>query len=322
MNRLCVAALLATAALFAMNSESQAHGCKYRNDCCTTACAPAACEPAPVKYEDRKCIQYKRVIKEKEIEVLQCKRVTSEEKYTYTVCVPVMKEEMRKVIVCTPVTKEVECTYTVMVPEMTQKTIQCTTYQCVRENIVETVPVCRTVCTTVVDECGHCRKCYQRVTVMEERTRCVVKRIPIVTEKVVNVCTYRPETRTGKRTVCEIVRSEKEVAVKVCSYVTEKRDGTRLVCSTVTEKVKKTVSYCEMVAEEVTVRVAVCTPSCSTDCCTTRCCRRGDSQRGTAERFYVVRETAKRASNTLVCDDWSQGSSDLITTLRNSTPLL
>ena len=109
------------------------------------------------------------------VDVLVCSRVTTEEKYTYTVCVPVMKEEKRMVTVCTPVMKEVAYTFTVMVPHTEQRKVQCTTYQCVKEMVVEKVPVCKVVCVTCVDECGRCHTHRERVTVMEEQTRCVVK---------------------------------------------------------------------------------------------------------------------------------------------------
>ena len=277
MKQFLAIAFVAAAALIGVTQESQAsHGGKFRrcSGGCETACAAAPCAtvvaaPVEVKYEDRKVTVYKQVTKEKMVDVLECKRVMREEKYQYTVCVPVTRDEKRKVVVCTPVNREVDYTYTVMVPKTVTKKIQCTTYQCVRENIVEQVPVCKTVCVTCVDECGRCHTRRERVTVMEERTRCVVKRIPIVEERTVNVTVCEPVLHKGKRTVCEIVRSEQDVVVKVCSYETQKREGVRTVCEVVTEKVQRKVSYCETVAEVTTVRVAVggaCDSSCGSDC--------------------------------------------------------
>jgi hypothetical protein len=260
---------------------SEANGLFRRNrGCCDAPCAPAA--PVEQKFEERKVKVYKPVMKEKEVEVLECKRVTKEEKYTYTVCVPVMKQEPRKVTYCEVVSKEVDATWTVMTPKLVDKKVTCTTYQCVRENVVEKVPVCRTVCTTYVDECGRCCVRRERVTTMEEVTRCVVKRIPIVEEKTIKVTICEPVVHKGKKTVCEVVRKEKDVMVNVCHIDRQERVGTRLVCHTVTEKVKRKVSYCEMVAEEVTVRVAICPPTtcCPTDCCQGRGHRGGLLRRG------------------------------------------
>src|SRR5207344_3146275 len=104
--------------------------------------------------------------------------------------------------------------------------------------IVEKVPVCKTVCVTCVDECGRCHTRRERVTVMEERTRCVVKRIPIVEERTVNVTICEAVVQKGKRTVCDMVRTQKEVMVKVCSFEHQKREGSFLIGSATTEKVQ------------------------------------------------------------------------------------
>jgi hypothetical protein len=284
MKQLMSVAFLAMAALLAHSQDSQAHGGLFRrcNGGCDTGCA-APCAPAApveVKYEERKVKVAKVVMKEKEIEVLECRHVWRDEKFTYTVCVPVTKEEKRKVIVCTPAYREEDYTYTVMVPHTEQRKVKCVTYQCIRENIVEKVPVCRTVCVTYVDECGRCCTKRERVTCIEERTRCVIKRIPIETEQVVNVTVCTPEVRKGKRTVCEMVRSEKEITVNVCHLVPEKRDGVRKVCETVTEKVKRKVNYCETVWEERTVRVAVCPTTCCSSPCDSGCGHHGLFRRG------------------------------------------
>ena len=186
-------ACLTIVALVGLAQVAEANGGLFRRSsgCCDTPCATT---PAPVKYEERKVKVYKNVWKEKEVEVLECKRVTTPEEYTYMVSVPVWTDAKRKVTVCTPTSKEVDYTYTVMTPKTMEKKVQCTTYNCVTEMVKETVPVCRTVCVTCVDECGRCHTRRERVTCMEEVTRCVVKRIPVVTEQ------------TVKYTVCEPVQ--------------------------------------------------------------------------------------------------------------------
>jgi hypothetical protein len=263
-------------ALMGLTQDSQANGGFRRcRGGCDTGCASAPCAapcatvapvPVPVQYEERKVKVYKQVMVEKEVEVLECKKFTREEKYNYTVCVPVTREEKRKVWECNYISKPVEYTYTVMVPKTVDKLVKCTTYQCVRETICEQVPVCKTVCVTCVDECGRCHTRRERVTVMEERTRCVVKRIPIVTEQMVKVTVCEAQLMKGVRTVCEAVRTEKEVMVKVCSYENRPMVGTRTVCEYKTEKVKRKVQVCELVATETIVRVPVCSTSCSTPC--------------------------------------------------------
>lgn len=272
MKKFLVIACLTAVALVGVAQVSEANGLFRRNrgcDSCGNPCEAAPCAPVEQKFEERKVKVYKQVMTQKEIEVLECRRVTKEEKYTYTVCVPVVKEEKRKVTVCETVTREVDATWTVMTPRVVDKKVTCTTYQCVREMVTEQVPVCRVVCVTCVDECGRCYTRRERVTCMEERTRCVIRRIPTTTEQIVKVTICEPVQHKGKKTVCELVRSEKEVMVKVCSYEHQQREGTRTVCSTVTEKVKRKVNVCELVAEEVTVRVPVCpTSTCSNDCST------------------------------------------------------
>ena len=159
-------------------------------------------------------------MKQKEVEVVQCKRVMVPEKYFYTVCVPVYKEEIRKVIVCSTVMKEVEYTCTVMVPKTVQKKVMCTTYKCETVMVKEMVPVCKTVCVTAVDECGRCYTHRERVTCMEERTRCVDQ---ADAGRHGADRQLRHRVRSGatkaKKMVCEIVRSEREEMVKVCSFV-------------------------------------------------------------------------------------------------------
>lgn len=270
MKHLFATAALALVAFFGLTQDSQAGG-KFRhcNGGCDSGCASAPCETvvvAPV-FEDRKVTRYKQVWTDKVVDVLECKKVTREEKYTYLVCVPVTTEEKRKVTVCTPVTKEVDYVYTVMVPKTVQKKVQCTSYVCEKTLVVEKVPVCRVVCVTCVDECGRCHVRREHVTVIEEVTRCVVTRKPVITEHVVNYTICEPVQQKGKKLVCEIVRTEQDQVYKVCSFVNEKREGVRTVCEFVTEKVKRTVKVCETVSYEETIRVQVstCAPVCN-DC--------------------------------------------------------
>ncbi len=270
MNRFGLAALFAVVALLGIALDSQASGGLFRRrggceGCGASPCAEAPCAAAPIQYEVRKVKVYKQVMKEKEVEVLVCKQITREEKYNYTVCVPVTTQEKRKVTVCTPVSKEVDYVYTVMVPRTVEKKVQCTTYKCINETIVEKVPVCRTVCVTYVDDCGRCCTRQERVTEICERTRCVVRRIPIVTEKTVCVTVCDAVPTKGKKTVCDIVRTEQEIMVNVCKIVHEPHVGTRLVCDTVQVKEKRKVHFCDTIVTEETIRVPVCNP-CATPC--------------------------------------------------------
>jgi hypothetical protein len=105
------------------------------------------------------------------------------------------------------------------------------------------------------------------VTEWVERTRCVVRRVPVYTEKtiMVTVCD-RVETK-GKKMVCDIVRNEREVLVDVCTIQHQKKEGVRTVCDVVTAKVKRKVQVCENVWTEETVRVPVCAPTtCNSGC--------------------------------------------------------
>jgi hypothetical protein len=286
MKQFLATACLTVVALAAFVPTSDANGGLFRrgrgcNDCasapcdapCASVAAPApAPAPAPIQYEDRKVKVVKNVWKDKEIEVLECRQVMSQEKYFYTVSVPVWNDVKRMVTVSTPVCKEVDYVYTIMTPKTLQKTVPCTTYTCTTEMVKEMVPVCRTVCVNYVDECGRCCTRRERVTEMQERTRCVVKRVPVVTERVVNYTVCEPVQHKGKKMVTEFVRSEKEVTERVCSFNQEKREGVRNVCNTVTEKVKRMVKVCEQVVTEEVVRVAInqpceapCAPACD-DC--------------------------------------------------------
>jgi len=281
-------ACLTMVALMGLVQTTEANGGLFRRGrgCCDAPCdAPCANvvaqAPAPMQYEDRKIKVYKNVWKEQEIEVTECRRVTSQEKYHYTVSVPVWTDAKRRVTICTPVSKEVDYTYTILVPKTMQKTVQCTTYQCVTDHVKQMVPVCRTVCVNYVDECGRCCTRRETVTEMREVTRCVVRRVPVVTDRVVNYTVCEPVQHQGKKMVCEIVRSEREETYKVCSYNQEQREGVRTVCNLVHEKVKRKVQVCERVESEETVRVAIntgCASDCHDDCDNGR--RHGGRARG------------------------------------------
>src|SRR5437879_364594 len=105
-----------------------------------------------------------------------------------------------------------------MVPKCVEKKVQCSTYRCERVMITEKVPVCRTVCVTCVDECGRCHTRREVVTEMVERTRCVVKRIPVVEERTVMVTVCEAVQHKGKKTICEIQHNVREEVVKVCTF--------------------------------------------------------------------------------------------------------
>jgi len=320
MKRLFVSAVLSVVAVLGLTLNSEAGHGKFRHQSgCDSGYAYAApCEtvayaPAPVQYVEQKVTRYKQVMVEKEIEEVVYRQVARQEKFTYSVQVPVTKQEVRKqtyytqvqkevpytYTVCVPVTvaekrketiynrveKQVPYTYTVAVPRTVQKKVTQTTYQCINENVTETVPVCRTVRVSCVDECGRCYTRCERVTEMVPVTRCIVKRVPItqevvvnhviceyenrqgsrtvcelvpvVRDVVVNVCRIENQTRQATRTVCEVVPQVRDVTIQVCSYATEQREGSRTVYNTVNEKVKRRVQYCQMQPYEEIVRVAV-----------------------------------------------------------------
>jgi hypothetical protein len=275
MKHLFAVALLAITAILGITQDSQANGGLFRRNRGGDGCAPpcdqpcAQVAPAPVveaKWEERKVTRYKPVMVEREIDVLECKRVAREEKYTFTVSVPVEKMEKRKISVATPVQKEVDYTYTVMVPRVVEKKVQVCNYRIDRQMVTEKVPVCRTVCVNYVDECGRCCVRREQVTEMVERTRCVVTRVPVMEERTVSTTICEAVQQQGKRTICEIVRSEREEMVKVCSFEQQKREGVRTIYDVVTEKVKRKIQVCEMQAYEETVRVQICPPACPSDC--------------------------------------------------------
>jgi len=346
MKRLFGSALLAVVAIFALESQAsaglfrQSRGC---NDCGSgygggygSVAVVADCAPAPVQFVEQKVIQYRQVMVEREIESIISRPVTREEKFVYDVRVPVTTQEKRvetfftsvqkevafNYTVCVPVTvqekrtvtefirveKQVPYTYTVMVPRTVQKTVKVTSFQCVTENVTEMRPVCQVVSVPCVDACGNCFTRCERVTVMQPFTRCIVKRIPIVSDVVVNeticeaqvrqgtrvVCELVPQPRevivnvcrietrpmVGKKMICELVPQSREVLVNVCSFAVEKRTGTRLICDMVQEKVKQKVQVCQMVAEEVVVRVPVCAPTTSYYPVDTGCNQGGWFRRG------------------------------------------
>src|SRR5205085_3509732 len=108
----------------------------------------------------------------------------------------------------------------------------------------ETVPVCRSVCVPVVDECGRCCYTMQRVTENVEVTRCVRTPIYKTKEVMVNLVKCETEARVGKRCVVDVVPVVKDVVVNVCSLVRQEKVGVRTVCDYKTEAVKRTVKTC------------------------------------------------------------------------------
>jgi len=276
MKHLFAAALLAVTAILGITQDSQAGGLFRRNrggDGCAAPCDQPCAQvaPAPVveaRWEERKVTRYKPVMVEREIDVVECKRVAREEKYAFTVSVPVERMEKRKISVATPVQKEVEFVYTVMVPRVVEKKVQVCNYRIDRQMVTEKVPVCRTVCVNYVDECGRCCVRREQVTDMVERTRCVVTRVPVMEERVVQTTVCEAVQQKGKKMICEIVRSEREEMVKVCSFEQQKREGVRTIYDVVTEKVKRKIQVCEMQSYEEVVRVQVggCAPVYQNDC--------------------------------------------------------
>lgn len=200
MKRMFVFAVLATVAVLGVALDAQASGCgnggglfrRHRGGCgdcggcATTACAAPA--PAPVQYVEQKVTRYKQVMVEKEITEVVCKRVTREEKYTYTV----------------------------MVSKCVPQTVKQTTYKCVTENVNVVVPVRKVVCVTCTDECGRCYTQRQCITENVNCVRTVVKRVPVVQDVVVNTVVCEAQKREGTRLVCEIVRENVKRKVQVC----------------------------------------------------------------------------------------------------------
>jgi hypothetical protein len=124
-----------------------------------------------------------------------------------------------------------------------QKVVQQTSYQCVTEQVTDMVNVCRSVAVSYIDECGCCRCRCERVMVQEPVTRCIVRRVPVTTDVVVNYTVCETQTQVGKRTVCELVPGTREVTVNVTRYETQNRVG------------KRTVTKCVPVEQEYMVNV-------------------------------------------------------------------
>src|ERR1043166_2239422 len=95
MKKMLATAFLATVAFLGFAQVSDARGCfRSCRGGCEAPCAPAT--PVEVKYEERKIKVAKTVWKDKEVEVLECRRVMKDEVYKYIVCEPVYSEEKRK----------------------------------------------------------------------------------------------------------------------------------------------------------------------------------------------------------------------------------
>jgi hypothetical protein len=286
MKRLSVLALLATVAVFVAGAECQANGLfRGHKGCgeCAAPCAAAPCAPTPVKTEKKKMTVYKSVMEDKVVEYYECIKKVTPTPYKYYVCETVMKPETRKEIICTPIYKDVEKTYTVMIPKTVTKEMPCTTYKCETVMVKECVPVCKTVSVTCVDECGRCHTHREKVTVMEERTRCVVKRTPVTEMKMVSMTVCEAKMMKCMVKVCEIQRTERPVTVNVCTLVRKEMSGVRDVCTYDTVKKTKTVKVCVMKPFEEMVDVAVGAP-CTTACSSPACSDCGTSHRGLFRR--------------------------------------
>jgi hypothetical protein len=193
------------------------------------------------------CVQYQQVWKEREDTVTVYTRVPREEKFEYTVCIPVTTQEARKVVVCNFVPKEVEFKYVVSVPHTTPVTRKVTQYTCEPYVVECEVPCYSTVMVSCCNPCGGISYCCQQVCTMQKVQRTMMKQVPHEVEVTVNVCTYEPVEKVGKRTVCERVMVEKEITVNVCHMTTEKRTGSRVVYDCVPSQRKVMVKYCELV---------------------------------------------------------------------------
>jgi len=260
-------------------------GCRRACGGCSTPCAVASVEcapiaPAPVQFVERKVVHYKENWVEREIvekvsrmvpktekynyftleqKVTPTKRkfvvntqVMEEQKFNYTFSVPVTTVEKRKETFYTSVSKVVPYEYTVSVPRVVQEKRKVMSYEVQTSVVKEMVPVCRTVrvaCCDPCDPCGRVRYTCQRVTEMQEVCRTVCNRIPVEREVVVNRTICELEKRKGERTVCELVRGEREVNVNVCSFRQEERQGVRQVCLIVPQQREEVVNVvtCERV---------------------------------------------------------------------------
>src|SRR5262249_5905189 len=206
----CLASLVAIGVL---PVESRAFGLRRSGGCCESSpCASSPCAapcevavPAPPKMVERTITRYRPEWKEQEVTVNVCKMVPREEKFTYAVMVPVTKQENRKVTTYQRVSREVEYQYTVLVPRPYQEKRVVNYCEYETKIVKQTVPVCRTVCVPVVDECGNC--CYTRQTVTEnvEVARCVRTPIYKTREVMVNLMKCETEARVGKRCVVDVV---------------------------------------------------------------------------------------------------------------------
>ena len=272
--------------------------------CGGSACASSACEAAPCaapapQYEERKVTRYKAVMSERDVTQAVTKMVQKQENFTYTVMVPHTVAEKRKVTEYNTVQEQQPYTYTVMVPRTVAEKRKVTEYNTVQEQqaytytvmvphtvtenvshtvmrrvteqVTESVPVCKIVRTSG-DACGGCASSCERVTVMEQRTRCVTKCVPETVTVACNKTVCTAEQRQGTRTVCKTVPVVREITVNRTECVAEQRQGTRTICVPVTENVTHKVQVCTQVPYEETIRVQVCgSSSCGSDSCGSAC---------------------------------------------------
>ena len=264
--------------------------------CAPVACAPAGHYETQVV--ERTIYVPQQVMESRTVTVTECRPEVRER--TYNVCrrvpyqetrteeytVMVQKTEMRTVVqtVCKPVVKQVERTYTVMVPHQETRQAVRTVAHCVPVHSTRTVCVdegrwevrsyqvpCAPVCRPVCGGCGGCNACGpQFVTrccrvwvpnIVHREIPCTVMKYQTVQqpyEYCVTVC--RPETRSCKVNVTEMVKEQvtRQVPVTVC--VPEKRTRTHQVTLYRDVTDVKTEKYTVMVPHQVQkqIQVPVC----------------------------------------------------------------
>jgi hypothetical protein len=93
-------------------------------------------------------------------------------------------------------------------------------------------------------------------------TKLVHEQVPQSHEVLVNVCSYRAETRTATYTVTEKVPVTREITVNVLKYQAVERTGVRqrVICEKVQETIPVTQTYAVKVPHTVTIKVPVYAP--------------------------------------------------------------
>jgi hypothetical protein len=264
---------------------------------CAAACDSCApCAGAAVQHVERQVTCYRAQMVEQTVTVPVTRCVPVQESYSYTVSVPVTKQvkqmqtvyvqkqkevmvpvttcetvtvnETRTVTEYTPTTKEVEYLHTTFVPECVDRKVLANRIQPVTQcNTVVVTPACTSGC----GGCGGCNApCPSPITVRatcvnylvsteevtikqtvlkavtETRKRTVCEMVPSQKQVTVPVCRTETKTTMVKKTVCETVPQQQEVTVNVCTYETRQETGTRTVYRNVTENVTRKVTTCQM----------------------------------------------------------------------------